>query len=135
MCIILDAGLLARRQYSEGPATGHLDTGFSQFRCVYKEMLRCFPAFQVATTCSSCSPPDLNLLVTNFIFCILVNNLCHRVTTQLRLINIIIIIIIYVQILKQFYFVHINPNCMCIFRVQYSLYISSPLLQIPLVIF
>ena len=25
----LDAGLLARCQYSEGPATGHLDTGFS----------------------------------------------------------------------------------------------------------
>ena len=25
----LSAGLLARSQYSEGPATGHLDTGFS----------------------------------------------------------------------------------------------------------
>ena len=25
----LDAGLLARSQYSEGPATGHLDTGFT----------------------------------------------------------------------------------------------------------
>jgi len=24
----LDSGLLARSQYSEGPATGHLDTGF-----------------------------------------------------------------------------------------------------------
>jgi hypothetical protein len=24
----LDAGLLARSQYSEGPATGHLETGF-----------------------------------------------------------------------------------------------------------
>jgi hypothetical protein len=30
----LDAGLLARSQYSEGPATGHLDTGFSWFPCV-----------------------------------------------------------------------------------------------------
>jgi len=30
---ILDAGLLARSQYSEGPATGHLDTGFSWFSC------------------------------------------------------------------------------------------------------
>ena len=30
----LDAGLLARSQYSEGPATGHLDTGFSRFPCV-----------------------------------------------------------------------------------------------------
>jgi len=48
----LDAGLLARSQYSEGPATGHLDTGFSRFPCVYKQMLRWFPTFQVATTCS-----------------------------------------------------------------------------------
>ena len=66
----LDAGLLARSQYSEGPATSHLDTGFSWFPCVYKQMLRWFPTFQVATTCFSCSPPDLNLVVTNFIFCI-----------------------------------------------------------------
>ena len=29
----LDSGLLARSQYSEGPATGHLDTGFSWFPC------------------------------------------------------------------------------------------------------
>ena len=35
----LDAGLLTRSQYSEGPATGHLDTGFSCFPCVYKQML------------------------------------------------------------------------------------------------
>jgi hypothetical protein len=27
--LTLDAGLLARNQYPEGPATGHLDTGFS----------------------------------------------------------------------------------------------------------
>jgi hypothetical protein len=43
MCICwplsLDAGLLARSQYAEGSATGHLDTGFSWFRCVYKRML------------------------------------------------------------------------------------------------
>ena len=56
----VDAGLLARSQNSEGPATGHLDTGFSRFPCVYKQMLRWFPTFQVATTCFSCSPPDLN---------------------------------------------------------------------------
>jgi len=56
----LDAGLLARSQYSEGPVTGHLDTGFFWFPCVYKQMLRWFPRFQVATTCLSCSPPDLN---------------------------------------------------------------------------
>ena len=36
----------------------------------FNEMLRWFPRFQVATTCFSCSPPDLNLLVANFIFCI-----------------------------------------------------------------
>jgi hypothetical protein len=46
----LDAGLLARSQYSEGPATGHLNTGFSSFTCVYKQMLRWFPRLQVATT-------------------------------------------------------------------------------------
>ena len=66
----LDAGLLARSQYSEGPPTGHLDTGFSPFPCVYKQMLRRFPTFQVATICFSCSPPDLNLLATIFMFCI-----------------------------------------------------------------
>ena len=47
----LDAGVLARSQYSEGPATGHLDTGFYWFPCFYKQMLRWFPTFQVATTC------------------------------------------------------------------------------------
>ena len=35
-----------------------------------QQMLRWFPTFQVATTCFSCSPPDLNLLLTNFIFCV-----------------------------------------------------------------
>jgi len=64
--LTLDAGLLARSQYPEGPATGHLDTGFSWFPCVYKRMHRWFPSFQVATTCVSCSPPDLNFLVTFF---------------------------------------------------------------------
>ena len=67
---ILDAGLLARSQYPECPATGHLDTGFSRFPCAYKQTLRWFPTFQVATTCFSCSPPDLNLVVTNFMFSI-----------------------------------------------------------------
>jgi hypothetical protein len=64
--LTLVAGLLARSQYLEGPANGHLDTGFSWFPCVYKRMLRWFPSFQVATTCFSCSPPDLNFLVTIF---------------------------------------------------------------------
>ena len=64
--LTLDAGLLARSQYPGGPATGHLDTGFSWFPCVYKRMLRWFPSFQVATTCFSCNPSDLNFLVTFF---------------------------------------------------------------------
>jgi hypothetical protein len=36
-CLVLHAlvaGLMARSQYSEGPATGHLGTGFSWFLCV-----------------------------------------------------------------------------------------------------
>jgi len=35
----LDTGLLAVSKYSEGPATGHFDTVFSWFPCVYKQML------------------------------------------------------------------------------------------------
>jgi len=39
MCILLfftlDAGLLARSKCSEGPVTGHLDTGISWFPYVY----------------------------------------------------------------------------------------------------
>ena len=58
--LTLDAGLLARSQYTEDSATGHLDTGFSWFPCIYKRMLRWFSSFQVATTCFSCSPSDLN---------------------------------------------------------------------------
>jgi len=64
--LTLDARLLARSQYPEGPVTGHLDTGSSWFPCVCKRMLRWFPSFQVASTCFSCSPPDLNFLVTFF---------------------------------------------------------------------
>ena len=70
--LTLDAVLLARSQYPEGPATGHLDTGFCWFLCVYKRMLRWFPCFQAATTCLSCSPPDLNSLVTSFHICVYV---------------------------------------------------------------
>jgi hypothetical protein len=90
-------------QYSECPATGHLDTGFSWFPYVYKRILRWFPRFQVATTCFSCSPPDLNVnllakckFISNQfrIFVYMLNNHCHRVTAQLQLINIIIIYII-----------------------------------------
>jgi hypothetical protein len=68
--LTLGAGLLDRSHYPEGPASGHLDTGFSRFPCVYKRMLSWFPTFQVATTCLSCSPPDLNFLVTFFHICV-----------------------------------------------------------------
>jgi hypothetical protein len=34
----LDAELLARGQYLEGPATGHLDTGFSWFPRVFNPL-------------------------------------------------------------------------------------------------
>ena len=72
MCIAvlhtLFARLLARSQYTEGPATSHLSTGFSRFPCVYKQMLRWFPRLQVATACFQCSPADLNLLDPYFTF-------------------------------------------------------------------
>ena len=45
----LDDELLARSQYFGGPATGHLDTCFSWIPCVYKQMQRRIPTFQVAT--------------------------------------------------------------------------------------
>jgi len=68
--LTLDAGLLARSQYPEGPATGNLDTGFSWFPFVYKRMLRWFPSFQVAATCLSYSPSDLKFLVIFFHICV-----------------------------------------------------------------
>jgi len=88
----LVAGLLARSQYPEGPATGHLDTGCSWFPCAYKQMARWFPRLQVATACFSCSPPDLNLLYPYFIFMYMHNNHCHRVTAHLQL-NILLLLL------------------------------------------
>jgi hypothetical protein len=62
------ARLLARSQYPEGPANGHLGTGFSWFSFVYKQMLRWFPRPEDATACFSCSPSDLNFLDPYFMF-------------------------------------------------------------------
>jgi hypothetical protein len=68
----VDAEVLASGQYSEGPATGHLETSFFWFPCVYKQMLCWLPRFEVATTLFSSSPPDLNLnlSLTSFIYCL-----------------------------------------------------------------
>jgi hypothetical protein len=76
----LDAGLLAGGQYSEGPATGHLDTGFF----FGFPVLSWFPRLQVATTCFSCSPPNVNL-VANQTHVLCMCDHCHWVTTQLQL--------------------------------------------------
>jgi len=78
----LVAGLPAISQYPEGPATGHLGTGFSWFPCVYKQMLRWFPSLQGATACFLCSPPDLNFLDPYFIFMYVHNNHCHQATAH-----------------------------------------------------
>jgi hypothetical protein len=109
VCNIYHAELLARSQYSKGPATGHLDTGFSLFLCVYKQMLRWLLCFQVATTCFSRSPPGLklDLSVTSSIYIyiyiyicfVTCDNHCYRVTAQLQLIIIIIIIMLMIMII------------------------------------
>ena len=88
----LVARLLARSQYSEGLATGHLDTGVSLFLCVYKRMLRWFPRPQVATACFSCSSPDFNLLDPYFIFTYMHYNHCHRATAHLQL-NVLLLLL------------------------------------------
>jgi len=89
---ILVAGLLARSQHPEGPATGHISTGFSRFPCVYKQMLRWFSRLQVATTCFSCSAPYLNLLNPYFIFMYMHNNHCHLATAHL-LLNLLLLLL------------------------------------------
>ena len=43
---------------------------FADFEISSNIKFKWFPTFQVATTCFSCSPPDLNSVVTNLIFCI-----------------------------------------------------------------
>ena len=43
--LALDAGLLARSQYPEGPATGHLDTGFFLFSLCLQANAEMVPQF------------------------------------------------------------------------------------------
>ena len=97
VCIVIShnvAGLLARNQYSEGPATGHLGTGFSWFPCVQKQMLRWFPRLQVGTTCFSCITPDLNFLYSYFISMYMHYNHCHRTTARLQLNTLLLLLLL-----------------------------------------
>jgi len=53
-----DAGLLARCQCSEGPATGHLDAGFlSWFPCVFKANAEMVPKSKLPLHASHVSLP------------------------------------------------------------------------------
>ena len=90
---IFSCRMLARSQYPEGPATGHLGTDFSWFPCVYKRMLRWFPILQAATPCFSYSLPDLNFLDPYFIFMYMHYNHCHRATVHLQL-NILLLLLL-----------------------------------------
>ena len=98
MTSTLVAGLLAKSRYPEGPATGHLGIGFSWFPCLYKQMLRWFPRFQVATACFLCSPPDLNFLDPCFIFMYKHYNHCHRATAHLQ-VNILLLLLLLLLLL------------------------------------
>jgi hypothetical protein len=89
----LFAGLLASSQYSEGPATGHLGTGFPWFPYVYKRKLRWFPRLPVATACFLYSPTDLNFLDPYFIFMYKHYNHYHRATAHLQL-NILLLFLL-----------------------------------------
>jgi hypothetical protein len=47
--------------HPEGPATGHLDTGFFWFSSVFKQMLRWFPSSKLLLHASHTAVPILNL--------------------------------------------------------------------------
>ena len=98
LCVYCCLGLLARSQYPEGPATGHLGTGFSWFPCVYKRMLTWFQRLQVATACFSCSLPDLNFLDPYFIFMYVHNNHCHRATAHSQLNTLLLLLLLFVVV-------------------------------------
>ena len=73
------SGFTESRQQFQDSASKYVTTIFYHtfhqiyyLHFVYKQMLRWFPSFQVATTCLSCSPPDLNFLVICFFLSIFV---------------------------------------------------------------
>ena len=78
MCIAvitLDKGLLASSQYPEGPATGHLDTGFLGFPVSTSE---CSDGSQVSKLLLHASHVALPTLISY----LLISNLCTcKITT------------------------------------------------------
>jgi len=73
---------------------------FLGFPCVYKQMLRWVATFQVATTCISCSSPDLNLIVNNFMFSLHVKYPLPRGDNPIAVNKYYFIIIIISQVLS-----------------------------------
>jgi hypothetical protein len=95
------AGLVAKSQYPEGPATVHLGTGFLRFPVSKRECWDGSQHSKLLLHASSCSLTDLNFLEPYFIFMYMHNNHCHRATAHLQWNFIIIIIII----------INWQPNC------------------------
>jgi hypothetical protein len=114
------AGLLARSQYTEGPASSHLATGFSWFLRVYKRKQKWFPRLQVATACVSCNHPDLNFLDIYFIFMYMHNNHCHRVTAHLQLKLLLLLLLL---LLLRSFNLKVFRNC---FLPKYLINLSEP---------
>jgi len=79
----LDAGLLARSQYSECPANCHFERGLSWFPLSKSKCRNILQDSKFATSFFSCSPTDLNFVITNFLFFTCEVHL-HRVKTQLQ---------------------------------------------------
>jgi hypothetical protein len=69
----------------------------SWFPCVYKQMLRWFPRFQVAATCFLCSHPYLKFLDPYFIFMYMHNNHFHSVAAHLSL-NILLLLLLLMHV-------------------------------------
>jgi len=88
MCIdvsTLVAGLLARCQCSEGPATGQPDTRFlSWFPCVFKANAEMIPKSKLPYRLLM-YPSRYKFSSTASSSCICVKKDCHRVKTQLQL--------------------------------------------------